>query len=171
MGRGRRGQVVLEAAWVLPVVLALGVGALEWARLAQAQLLVQEAARRAARAGALHGGRRAAMEAAARTALLPVLGRGGDVHDAGRLLARWARPDAVRFDVAVCGAPRAAEGDFDAPALARGEAGRLAVEVTLHLPPLLAPARVLPVRARASRRLQSNLVREAPAPARCVLTP
>lgn len=74
MGNGR-GQVAVEAALAVPVVVMLGLGIVQLGLVQQARLLAQYAAFAAARAGVVWGARNARMHDAAMLVLLPLLGR------------------------------------------------------------------------------------------------
>jgi hypothetical protein len=82
-----RGQVALEAALALPLVLALGLGVLQLGLIQQARLMVEYAAFAAARAGIVWGGNNERMHDAALIAVLPTLGRTDQMESFG---ATWA---------------------------------------------------------------------------------
>lgn len=73
--RNGRGQVAVEAALALPVVVLLGLGVVQLGLVQQARLLGTYAAFAAARAGVVWGASNARMHDAALIVLLPLLGR------------------------------------------------------------------------------------------------
>lgn len=95
MGNGR-GQVAVEAALALPVVVLLGLGVVQLGLVQQARLLEEYAAFAAARAGVVWGASNARMHDAALLVLLPLLGRA----DSWEAVARsW--PEARARDLAM----------------------------------------------------------------------
>jgi hypothetical protein len=72
---GIRGQAALEWVLVLPLLLLLSLGLLQWVWLHQAHLLMDYAAFSAGRVGAVWNGSPERMRSAALFALLPLYGR------------------------------------------------------------------------------------------------
>jgi len=95
MGNGR-GQVAVEAALALPLVMVLGLGVVQLGLVQQARLLETYAAFASARAGAGWGASNARMHDAALLVLLPLLGR-ADSWEA--VAASW--PEARARDLAM----------------------------------------------------------------------
>ncbi|MBN2494316.1 MAG: pilus assembly protein [Deltaproteobacteria bacterium] len=76
---GESGQVEVETAIVMPLVVFLLLGLLQFGMLHQARLFAEYAAYKAVRTGALKNADVASMKRAARAAALPVLACGADV--------------------------------------------------------------------------------------------
>jgi hypothetical protein len=85
---GDSGQVALEAALILPLVIVLGLGILQLAALQQARILTEYAAFQAARAGIVWNGNNERMRDAASMALLPTFGR---TDTLAQLASTWVR--------------------------------------------------------------------------------
>jgi hypothetical protein len=92
MGRGAVGQVTIEAAITLPVMVLLGLGILQLTLLQHARLMTEYAAFRAARAGIVWNGNNVRMRDAALMALLPTMGRTDDLQ---RLSATYLQATAL----------------------------------------------------------------------------
>ncbi len=116
--RNGRGQVAVEGALAVPVVLMLGLGIVQLGLVQQARLLAQYAAFAAARAGVVWGAREARMHDAALLVLMPLLGRAGSWDAVATAWPAAHREGRVRVDVL---GPEVADGtvpgppDFDLP--------------------------------------------------------
>ncbi len=99
-GDGERGQVAVEAALVLPLMVFLLLGLIQLTAMQQARLLTEYAAYSAARAGIVWNGNNERMHDAALVAVLPTLGRTDGVDRFG---ATWTQ--AVAHDAAVQALP------------------------------------------------------------------
>ncbi len=86
--RAERGQVLLEAVLVLPLMVFLVLGIVQLTALQQAKIMTEYAAFNAARAGIVWNGNNERMRDAAVISLLPTLGRTDGV---GNLAATWGR--------------------------------------------------------------------------------
>lgn len=84
MGGAGRGQVAVEAAFALPLLLATGLSVVQLALLQHARLLTEYAAFQAARAGAVWSGHLERMHDAALFALLPAVGRTDSLESVAR---------------------------------------------------------------------------------------
>jgi TadE-like protein len=82
------GQVAIESALVLPLMVFLGLGLLQLTMMQHARLMTEYAAYCAARAGIVWNGHHERMHDAALVALLPTLGRTDDLP---KLARTWAR--------------------------------------------------------------------------------
>jgi hypothetical protein len=85
--RGERGQVLVEAAIVMPVMVFVVLGALQLALLQHARVMTEYAAYNAARAGIVHNADWNMMRNAATWSVLPIYRR---THNVGQLLVTWA---------------------------------------------------------------------------------
>lgn len=108
----RRGQVALEAALALPLLLSLGLGVLQLGLMQQARLMTEYAAFAAARAGIVWGGNNERMHDAALVAVLPTLGRTDRMESFG---ATWT--SARERDLQMHRRLRAARPDGTPPSL------------------------------------------------------
>jgi hypothetical protein len=95
MAAGERGQVAVEAALVLPLMVFLTLGIVQLSVIAQARLMTEYAAFQAARAGIVWGGNLERMHDAAVFALLPTMGRTDDFEALGATFERHLRDDAM----------------------------------------------------------------------------
>lgn len=86
--RRDRGQVALESALVLPLLVFLVLGIIQLTVLQQAKIMTEYAAFSAARAGIVWNGNNERMHDAAVVSLLPTMGRTDDVL---HLAATWER--------------------------------------------------------------------------------
>jgi hypothetical protein len=87
------GQVALETALVLPLMVFLGLGLLQLTQMQHAKLMTEYAAYCAARAGIVWNGSTERMHDAALVALLPTLGRTDDLEGLARTWTRARRQE------------------------------------------------------------------------------
>lgn len=92
--RSESGQVAVETALAMPLMVALALGILQLASLQQARVLTEYAAFCAARAGIVWSGSNERMHDAALVALLPTLGRTDEPKQLGETWQAAQRLDA-----------------------------------------------------------------------------
>lgn len=138
--RARRGQVVVEAAIIMPVFVFLILGLLQMGLMHQARVMTKYAAYKAVRTGALRRGEPDPMKRAALAVMLPMLGRASAsgapyrTDDVGGYNMAWASmktgsqqcSGACRefVEVTVCNPTRNqanVKNDFDDPRKAMGQ--------------------------------------------------
>lgn len=88
MARAERGQVALESALVLPLMVFFTLGIVQLAMVQQARLMTEYATYQAARAGIVWNGNNERMHDAAVMALLPTMGR---TDSWAKLAETWER--------------------------------------------------------------------------------
>jgi hypothetical protein len=94
------GQVAVEAAIVMPMMVFLTLGILQLTMVQHARLMTEYAAYQAARAGIVWNGNPMRMHDAAVIALLPTFGRTDDLTQLGRSWERHQRVDKILRQVA-----------------------------------------------------------------------
>ncbi|MBJ6764007.1 pilus assembly protein [Myxococcaceae bacterium JPH2] len=84
VGVGESGQVAVESALVMPLMVFLALGIIQLTMIQHAKLMTEYAAYQAARAGIVWNGNNERMHDAAIVALLPTMGRTDDIVELGK---------------------------------------------------------------------------------------